>query len=56
MLCAKMPPETRISYLHGKMKPAQKNSIMEEFASHKTDILVSTTVIEVVILYIYGRQ
>lgn len=47
MLCAKMPPETRISYLHGKMKPAQKNSIMEEFASHKTDILVSTTVIEV---------
>ncbi len=47
MLCTKMPPGTRIAYLHGKMKPAQKNSIMEEFASHKTDILVSTTVIEV---------
>ena len=29
------------------MRPACKNSIMEEFAAHKTDILVSTTVIEV---------
>lgn len=47
MLREKMPPETRIACLHGKMRPAQKNSIMEEFAAHKTDILVSTTVIEV---------
>ena len=36
-----------IGVLHGKMKPAEKNQVMEEFASHKTDILVSTTVVEV---------
>jgi len=37
----------QISYLHGKMKPKQKTEIMENFAAGKTDILVSTTVIEV---------
>ncbi len=36
-----------ISYLHGKMKPALKNQIMEEFAAGTIQILVSTTVIEV---------
>ena len=39
--------EVRIRYLHGKMKPAEKNQIMEEFAAHEIDVLVSTTVIEV---------
>ncbi len=33
--------------LHGKMKPAEKASVMEDFAQGKTKILVSTTVIEV---------
>lgn len=37
----------RVSYLHGKMKPALKNQIMEDFAAKNIDILVSTTVIEV---------
>ena len=37
----------RVAYLHGKMKPALKNQIMEEFAEGNIDILVSTTVIEV---------
>ncbi len=37
----------RIAYLHGKMRPADKNSIMEEFARGNIDVLVSTTVIEV---------
>lgn len=37
----------QISYLHGKMKPKQKTEIMERFALGQTDILVSTTVIEV---------
>ena len=37
----------RVAYLHGKMRPALKNQIMEDFADKKTDILVSTTVIEV---------
>ena len=33
--------------MHGKMKPAEKNRIMDEFAKRNTDILVSTTVVEV---------
>lgn len=41
------PKEIRISYLHGKMPPEEKNAIMRDFAEHKIDILVSTTVIEV---------
>ena len=36
-----------IGVLHGKMKPAEKNQMMEDFANHSIDILVSTTVIEV---------
>jgi ATP-dependent DNA helicase RecG len=37
----------RVALLHGKMKPADKEKIMQEFVDHKYDILVSTTVIEV---------
>ena len=37
----------RIAYLHGKMKPKEKDEIMQKFASHDYDILISTTVIEV---------
>lgn len=37
----------RLGLLHGAMKAADKDSLMEEFASGKIDILVSTTVIEV---------
>lgn len=37
----------RVGLLHGKMKPAEKNEIMEQFVAHELDILVSTTVIEV---------
>lgn len=40
-------PSITIEYLHGKMKPAQKNEIMERFAAGEIQILVSTTVIEV---------
>ena len=36
-----------ISYLHGKMKPKEKNEIMQQFLNHEIDILVSTTVVEV---------
>ena len=42
-----LPTDIQISYLHGKMRPVDKNRIMEEFASHSIDVLVSTTVIEV---------
>lgn len=37
----------RVGLLHGKMKPADKQEIMEQFSRHDLDILVSTTVIEV---------
>ena len=39
--------EFNISYLHGKMKPKEKEEIMRNFRDCKIDILVSTTVIEV---------
>lgn len=42
-----LPPAINVSYLHGKMRPADKNRIMEEFGAHTIDVLVSTTVIEV---------
>ena len=41
------PPEVVIDSLNGRMKPAEKTEIMERFGSGQTDILVSTTVIEV---------
>lgn len=37
----------RIGLLHGKLKPADKQAIMQQFVDHQLDILVSTTVIEV---------
>ena len=40
-------PEYRISYLHGKMRPKEKDEIMLKFKNHEIDILISTTVIEV---------
>ncbi|MCH4896709.1 ATP-dependent DNA helicase RecG [Marinilabiliaceae bacterium JC040] len=36
-----------LSMLHGKMKPKEKDYAMQEFADHKSHILVATTVIEV---------
>lgn len=42
-----LPSSVQIASLHGKMKPADKNRIMEEFGAHQIDVLVSTTVIEV---------
>lgn len=46
-LKAIFPPSIQIASLHGKMKPAEKNRIMEQFEAHHIDVLVSTTVIEV---------
>lgn len=37
----------RVGLLHGKMKPDEKDAVMQQFANHKLDILVATTVIEV---------
>lgn len=46
-LKTELPLQLHVEYLHGKMKPAEKNRIMEEFAAGNIDVLVSTTVIEV---------
>ena len=37
----------RLEYIHGKMRPKEKDEIMERFKNGKIDILMSTTVIEV---------
>lgn len=37
----------RVEYLHGKMRPKEKDAIMQEFKKGNIDILISTTVIEV---------
>lgn len=46
-LKAALPEKIRVTCLHGKMRPAEKNRIMEEFSAGEIDVLVSTTVIEV---------
>lgn len=40
-------PECRLSKVHGRMKPAEKDAEMRRFISGETQILVATTVIEV---------
>ena len=40
-------PQYRVEYIHGKMRPKEKDEIMLAFKEHKIDILISTTVIEV---------
>lgn len=39
--------DQRIEILHSKMKPAEKEDVMEAFARHEIDILVATSVVEV---------
>ena len=40
-------PDLRVAALHGKMKGREKEAVMAAFAAGETDILVSTTVVEV---------
>ncbi len=40
-------PQYRVEYIHGKMRPKEKDEIMLKFKNHEIDILISTTVIEV---------
>jgi len=48
--CAKLKnvfPKAKIEFLHGRMKPAEKDDIMDRFSRGEIQILVSTTVVEV---------
>lgn len=47
MLQTKIFPDLKVAFVHGKMKAREKEEVMRAFAAHETDILVSTTVIEV---------
>ncbi len=40
-------PDLRVAFVHGRMKPREKDAVMSAFARGETDILVSTTVVEV---------
>ena len=40
-------PNFQVGLLHGKMKPAEKEAVMERFKKNQLQVLVSTTVIEV---------
>ena len=46
-LQAKVFPDLRVAFVHGKMKAKEKEAVMAAFAAGETDVLVSTTVIEV---------
>lgn len=40
-------PDLKLGLLHGRLKQSGKDQIMDDFRSHKFDVLISTTVIEV---------
>ena len=46
-LAEELPPAIVIGTLHGRMKPAEKTRIMEDFSQGRIQVLVSTTVVEV---------
>ncbi len=40
-------PDLTVGFVHGKLKPADKDQVMSDFAAGRIQVLVSTTVIEV---------
>jgi ATP-dependent DNA helicase RecG len=46
-LATEVFPDLRIGLLHGRMRPRDKDGVMERFRSGEFDVLISTTVIEV---------
>ncbi len=43
----KVFPKLKLGLLHGRLKPKEKNAVLQDFKNKKTDILVSTSVVEV---------
>ena len=46
-LATEVFPDLRIALLHGRMRPKEKDRVMESFRAGQADLLISTTVIEV---------
>ena len=46
-LATKVFPDLRVDVLHGRMRPAAKDSVMHRFRTGEIDVLISTTVVEV---------
>jgi ATP-dependent DNA helicase RecG len=46
-LATEVFPDLRVELLHGRMRPKDKERIMESFLAREADVLISTTVIEV---------
>jgi ATP-dependent DNA helicase RecG len=46
-LAAEVFPDLRVALLHGRMRPKEKDRVMEEFRTGGANVLISTTVIEV---------
>jgi ATP-dependent DNA helicase RecG len=46
-LATEVFPDLRLELLHGRMRPKDKEAIMQRFRSGEADLLISTTVIEV---------
>lgn len=46
-LSKKVFPDLRVAMLHGKLKSEEKKKIMEDFEDRKSDVLISTSVVEV---------
>ncbi len=46
-LAQRVFPDLRVGFVHGKLKPKEKETVMSAFSAGELDVLVSTTVIEV---------
>jgi ATP-dependent DNA helicase RecG len=46
-MLAQALPNVRVALIHGRMKSAEKDAVMQAFKNHQIDLLVATTVIEV---------
>ncbi len=46
-LATEIFPDLRVELLHGRMRPKDKDRVMDDFRTGRSDVLISTTVIEV---------
>ena len=46
-LATEIFPDLRVDLLHGRMRPIEKDRIMDEFRTGQCDVLIATTVVEV---------